>query len=79
MVVVYWEAEIEELIEAPGELISVLKWDDGVSHLLVEGPELSGLLQLGAALGSQLVQLLQARADMVDPVTDDLRVAGLVT
>lgn len=47
-------------------------------HLLVEGPQLPGLLQLLVSLGRQLLQLLQAGGDVVYAVTDHLGVARLV-
>ena len=46
---------------------------------LEEGPELPGLLQVLMPLVRQLLQLLQTGGHVVDPVTDHLGVARLVT
>lgn len=45
---------------------------------LDEGPQLSGLLQLSTPFRGELFQLFQAGRDVVDTVTDDLRVTWLV-
>lgn len=53
--------------------------DVKIVSYLEESPKLSRLLQLRASFNCQLFQLLQTGGDVVDTVTDHLRVTWLVT
>lgn len=45
---------------------------------LNERPQLSGFLELGTLFRCELFELLQTGRNMVDAVTDDLRVTRLI-